>query len=297
MLYNGAPARAAAHGGASVIAVEGYIDVIAMVTAGFAATVAPLGTALTEDQLALLWKLADEPILCFDGDSAGRRAAYRAVDLALPRLKPGKSVRFALLPEGQDPDDLVRSGGRAAMLEVLNAAWPLGDMLWARETEAGAFDTPERRAALEARIGAVMASIGDDSVRKHYRQDFEQRLRQLFAPAPRAQQGGREQRFDRQRTQSGRRDAQFAGKRSGWSDSASPSAAHIAEPASVHQFDRARNPQLHADARSADPGRGHQSFVAAGHPCGGILRARVPASRCRPVAPRHPRCRRRPRPI
>ena len=104
MLYNGAPARAAAHTGAQVIAVEGYVDVIAMVTAGFAATVAPLGTALTEEQLGLLWKLADEPILCFDGDSAGRRAAYRTVDLAIPRLKPGKSVRFALLPEGQDPD-------------------------------------------------------------------------------------------------------------------------------------------------------------------------------------------------
>ena len=181
MLYNGAAARAAAHGGAQVIAVEGYVDVIAMDTAGFAATVAPLGTALTEDQLGLLWKLADEPILCFDGDAAGRRAAYRAVELALPRLKPGKSLRFALLPEGQDPDDLIRSGGRAAMAEVLGAAWPLADMLWARETESGAFDTPERRAALEARTAAVTASIGDDAVRKYYRQDFEARLRELAA--------------------------------------------------------------------------------------------------------------------
>ena len=119
-LYNGAAARAAAHRGAPVIAVEGYVDVIAMVTAGFEATVAPLGTALTEDQLALLWKMADEPTLCFDGDAAGRRAAYRAVDLALPRLPPGKSVKFAILPEGQDPDDLVRSGGRAAIAEVLD---------------------------------------------------------------------------------------------------------------------------------------------------------------------------------
>src|SRR6202521_2327497 len=121
MLYNGAAARKAAHQGAQhgvpVIAVEGYVDVIAMVTVGYPATVAPLGTALTEDQLTLLWKMADEPILCFDGDKAGRNAAYRAVDLALPRLKPGKSVRFALLPEGQDPDDLVRSGGREAIAE------------------------------------------------------------------------------------------------------------------------------------------------------------------------------------
>ena len=109
------------HDGAPLIVVEGYVDVIAMVTAGYPATVAPLGTALTEDQLGLLWKMADEPILCFDGDKAGRRAAYRAVDMALPRLKPGKSLRFALLPEGQDPDDLYRSGGREAMAEVLSA--------------------------------------------------------------------------------------------------------------------------------------------------------------------------------
>ena len=95
--------------------VEGYIDVIAMVRAGFEAAVAPLGTALTEDQLALLWKMSDEPVLCFDGDSAGRSAAYRAVDLALPHLQPGKSLKFALLPDGQDPDDLVRSGGREAV--------------------------------------------------------------------------------------------------------------------------------------------------------------------------------------
>ena len=183
-LYNGASARQAAHEGAPVIAVEGYVDVIAMVTAGYAATVAPLGTALTEDQLALLWKLADEPILCFDGDTAGRRAAYRAVDLAMPRLKPGKSVRFALLPEGQDPDDLVRSGGREAVAEVLASARPLADMLWTRETEASAFDTPERRAALEARMAAVASSIGDESVRKYYRQDLDGRLRRLFAPSP-----------------------------------------------------------------------------------------------------------------
>ena len=98
-LYNIAGARAAAHKGAPVIAVEGYVDVIAMVNAGYEATVAPLGTALTADQLLLLWKMADEPTLCFDGDAAGRRAAYRAVDLALPLIKPGKSLKFASLPE------------------------------------------------------------------------------------------------------------------------------------------------------------------------------------------------------
>ena len=102
-LYNIAAARQAAHDGAPVIAVEGYVDVIAMVSAGFAATVAPLGTALTEDQLTLIWKMADEPVLCFDGDSAGLRAAYRAVDLALPRLAPGKSLKFAHAAAGPGP--------------------------------------------------------------------------------------------------------------------------------------------------------------------------------------------------
>ncbi len=184
-LYNIAAARQAAHenAGAPVIAVEGYVDVIAMVTAGFPATVAPLGTALTEDQLTLLWKMADEPVLCFDGDAAGQRAAFRAVDLALPRLAPGKSVSFAMLPPGQDPDDLVRSGGRDAIADVIGAARSLAAMLWARETEGHSFDTPERRAALEARVNAVTGQIGDNSVRKYYRQDFNARIAALFAPA------------------------------------------------------------------------------------------------------------------
>ena len=181
-LYNIAAARKAAHEGAPVIAVEGYIDVIAMVTAGFEATVAPLGTALTAEQLALMWRMADEPILCFDGDDAGRRAAYRAVDLALPLLKPGKSLKFAAVPDGQDPDDLARSGGRAAIEDVLAAARPLAHVLWARESEAGPFDTPERRAALEARIAQVTATIADEAVRRYYKQDFVARLRQMFAP-------------------------------------------------------------------------------------------------------------------
>ena len=181
-LYNIAAARKAAHDGARVIAVEGYVDVIAMVTAGFEATVAPLGTALTTDQLALMWRMADEPILCFDGDAAGRRAAYRAVDLALPFLKPGKSLAFASLPDGQDPDDLARSGGREAIEDVLAGSRPLAQMLWTRESEAGPFDTPERRAAFEARINEMTAAIADETVRRYYRQDFSERLRQLFAP-------------------------------------------------------------------------------------------------------------------
>ncbi len=209
-LYNIAMARQAVHDGAKtgvqLITVEGYVDVIAMVTAGFAASVAPLGTALTEDQLGLLWKMADEPVLCFDGDGAGVRAAYRAMDLALPRLKPGKSLKFALLPQGQDPDDLLRASGREAVADVINAARPLGQMLWGRETEGHTFDTPERRAALEARVNEVTASIADDSVRKYYRQDFNDRLRAFFAPAggtrgnfpPRGQAGGQGNWRDRQ---------------------------------------------------------------------------------------------------
>jgi DNA primase len=190
-LYNIAAARTAAHNAGKsgadsaagrVIAVEGYVDVIAMVTAGYEATVAPLGTALTADQLALTWRMADEPILCFDGDGAGRRAAYRALDLALPLVKPGKSLRFASLPDGQDPDDLVRSGGREAVEDVLNAARPLAEMLWMRESESGSFQTPERRAALEARLGEVMGTIADETVRRYYREDFAARLRRLFAP-------------------------------------------------------------------------------------------------------------------
>jgi len=179
-LYNIAAARAAAHKGAPLIAVEGYTDVIAMVSVGFEATVAPLGTALTAEQLLLLWKMADEPTLCFDGDAAGRRATYRAVDLALPLIKPGKSLKFASLPEGHDPDDLVRAGGREAINEVIAAARPLAHLLWMRETEAGTLDTPERRAAFEERLAAVTAMIADDAVRKHYRRDFGDRLRRLF---------------------------------------------------------------------------------------------------------------------
>ncbi|MDI3564668.1 DNA primase [Bradyrhizobium sp. Arg816] len=185
-LYNHQTARKATHAGSALIVVEGYVDVIAMVTAGFAGAVAPLGTALTENQLALLWKMADEPILCFDGDRAGQKAAYRAADLALPFLAPGKSLRFALLPEGQDPDDLVRSGGRGAIDDVIAAAKPLAEMIWSRELEGGNFATPERRAALEARVKELSNGIRDEVVRRYYRDDFAERLRRTFAP-----EGGR----------------------------------------------------------------------------------------------------------
>src|SRR6202043_4126324 len=181
-LYNLAPARLATHNGSPLVVVEGYVDVIAMVGAGFPGSVAPLGTALTENQLALLWKMADEPILCFDGDKAGQKAAWRAADMALPHLKPGKSLRFALLPDGRDPDDLARSGGRAAIEEVISAARGLADVIWSREIEGGTYATPERRAALEARIGELSNGIRDEVVRRYYRQDLSERLQRTFAP-------------------------------------------------------------------------------------------------------------------
>ena len=179
VLYNHASARKAVDADRPVVAVEGYMDAIALAAHGFEQAVAPLGTALTENQLALLWKMSDEPLLCFDGDEAGLRAAYRAADLALERLTPGKSARFALLPEGQDPDDLLRQSGREAMQGVLAAARPLADIVWSRETQ-GTFDTPERRARLERHIGEVVRTIRDEDVRRHYTQDFRERLAGLL---------------------------------------------------------------------------------------------------------------------
>ncbi len=139
VLYNFARARKAmqgANGASTVIAVEGYMDVIALHQAGIENAVAPLGTALTENQLGLLWKMTPEPVLCFDGDGAGLRAAYRAADLALPLIGPGKSVSFALLPDGKDPDDLVKHDGRAPFDRVMAQAKPLAEMIWTRESQS-----------------------------------------------------------------------------------------------------------------------------------------------------------------
>ena len=181
LLFNQHRARKAAHEKGRAVVVEGYMDVIAMSSSGFAEAVAPLGTALTEEQMALLWRLADEPILCFDGDKAGRRAAFRAVDLALARLQPGKSASFAFLPQGQDPDDLLRSSGAQAVEAVLAAARPLSDVLWMRETSAGPLDTPERKAALERRLREAVSRIGEPLARRHYEADIGERL-EMLAP-------------------------------------------------------------------------------------------------------------------
>jgi DNA primase len=180
ILYNHHYARRAAQSTGQLIVVEGYVDVIAMTSAGFDATVAPLGTALTPDQCELLWKMAEEPILCFDGDRAGRKAAYRAIDMALPVIGPGRSLVFALLPDGQDPDDLVQSGGREAVAQLLSRILPLADLIWVRETENKSFATPERRAGLERRLSEIAREIRDEALRRHYQAAFKERFFQFF---------------------------------------------------------------------------------------------------------------------
>ncbi|KWV46696.1 MULTISPECIES: DNA primase [Rhizobium] len=199
VLYNFARARRAtqgANGEGTIIAVEGYMDVIALHQAGVENAVAPLGTALTENQLELLWKMTPQPVLCFDGDGAGIRAANRAADLALPHIKPGRTVRFALLPDGKDPDDLVRNEGRAPFDKVMSQAKPLAEMIWGREINTGQFETPEAKAELEARLKQLVGVIADENVRRHYQQDMRDRLNGFFQPQ--FQNRGNERRsFDR----------------------------------------------------------------------------------------------------
>lgn len=183
VLYNFARARPAVARDGVVIAVEGYMDVIALGQAGFDNVVAPLGTALTDNQLELLWRMSGEPVLCFDGDAAGLKAAWRAADLALPLIQPGRTLRFVLLPEGQDPDDVARAGGRAAFAGLLGEARPLAELLWSRETTGMVFDTPERRAGLEQRLREITGRIRDESLRRHYQQDMRERVNNFFGPA------------------------------------------------------------------------------------------------------------------
>jgi DNA primase len=175
-LYNFATARAAAIKAGTIVLAEGYMDVIALVRAGFTHAVAPLGTALTTDQLQLLWKTAAEPILAFDGDAAGQKAAHRAAHLALPLLKAGYSLRFAFLPAGEDPDSFLGKSGTGAMRALLDAALPLSEVLWRAETEDRDFSTPERRAGLEKTLSGIASQIGDAKVADYYRRDFEQKI-------------------------------------------------------------------------------------------------------------------------
>ncbi len=195
-LYNLAPARAAAAKAGTLVVTEGYMDVIALAEAGIEHAVAPLGTAITEAQLAALWKAAPEPVVALDGDAAGLAAAQRLIDLALPLVGPERALRFALLPAGQDPDDVVRSGGAAAMREILERSQPMIALLWDRETAGQPLDSPERRAALDARLRAHLARIADAGLRAHWEREIRMRRAALFeqprparTPLPRSARG------------------------------------------------------------------------------------------------------------
>lgn len=194
VLYNESRARAAAARDQRVIVCEGYADVIALWQAGFAGAVAPLGTALTEAQIGSLWSMipesADtgmrEPILCFDGDAAGQRAATRAMERILPQLQAGRSARFAFLPDGQDPDDLVRERGAPGFEAILDTAIPMVEMIWRTLTQGRHFDTPEGRAGLEKSIRDLCAHIADAGVQRQYAAALKERFFQAFKPARQA---------------------------------------------------------------------------------------------------------------
>ncbi len=189
VLYGLARARTAIAKGERPVVVEGYMDVIALQAAGIGGAVAPLGTALAEGQLAELWKAQDPkiqrdhpPILCFDGDGAGRRAAVRAVERILPVLGPARSVAVAFLPQGEDPDSLVRSGGAPAVRQILDEALPLIDAIWQFGTTDRALSTPEQRAGLWAELEGQVRAIGDGQVQALYRAELKQRFDALFLP-------------------------------------------------------------------------------------------------------------------
>ncbi|MCA8907652.1 MAG: DNA primase [Rhodospirillaceae bacterium] len=183
LLYGLSRARRAAHDGAPVIVAEGYMDVIALVRAGFNGAVAPLGTAFTEHQAQLIWRFCREPVVCFDGDNAGRAAAGRAAERLLPLLRPDHTVRVALLPAGQDPDDLIRAHGPRAMAEVIDDARSLADVVWELECARHHLNTPEGRAGLQAALEAQAGRIADATVARFYRQEFTDRVRRAFQPA------------------------------------------------------------------------------------------------------------------
>lgn len=197
-LYNWANARAASYDTGQVMVVEGYMDVIALAQFGINYAVAPLGTALTEEQIMHLWQMADEPILSFDGDNAGQRAAARAVERALPMLKPGKSLRFMMMPEGDDPDSLVQREGKGAIEALIDKASPLSNMLWQSLTAGVPVDTPERRAGLEKKVFFSLSQIQDENVKTLYQREYRDRFFQLFRGnkrQPNARQHGQRSNF------------------------------------------------------------------------------------------------------
>jgi DNA primase len=187
-LFNIDKAAAASRQANRVVVVEGQMDVIALDQAGIGEAVAPLGTALTEMQLALLWRLSPCPLVCFDGDSAGQKAAIRAALRALPHIAPGRSLAFVTLPAGQDPDDLIRAEGRAGFEALLAAPEPLVDRLWKHEVEAEPLATPEAKAGLRRRLIDHVSTIGDPDVREQYRHELLARFSTLTRPPQQQQQ-------------------------------------------------------------------------------------------------------------
>ena len=176
VLYGWVQAREAVRRKLPLVVVEGYMDVIAVQRSGIAAAVAPLGTALTPEQIALLWKLHDEPILCFDGDAAGQRAQLRALERILPLLEPGRSARLAMLPAGKDPDDVLGESGPEGLRKILGNAQALVDVMWS--TTAAQFDTqqPEARAQFWQAVRGLVRSIGNNQVRGAYGDEIESRI-------------------------------------------------------------------------------------------------------------------------
>ncbi|MDG1022022.1 MAG: DNA primase [Emcibacteraceae bacterium] len=180
LLYNLSGARKAAFEKGRLLVAEGYMDVIGLAQAGFPEGVAPLGTAVTEDQIREMWRLTPEPMMCFDGDKAGQRAAIRVVDRSLPLLKPGHSLKFVYLPEGEDPDSYVAGQGANAFENLLSEGKPLALVLWEELISEGDHNTPEQRAGLEQKIARVLNDIQDQKIRGYYENDFGRRLKNLF---------------------------------------------------------------------------------------------------------------------
>lgn len=176
VLYNLADAAKSARQQGTVIVTEGYMDVIALAQAGFDHAVAPLGTALTEQQIAELWKLVREPVLCFDGDNAGVRAQGRAAERALALLKPGYGLRFATLPQGEDPDSLIAAQGPQAMATLVEQAEPLSEVLWRMVTGGRLAKSPEQRAAVQKALEDHARTITDPTVRAHFSKNFRDRI-------------------------------------------------------------------------------------------------------------------------
>lgn len=190
-LYNLHRAAPASRKSGRVLVVEGYMDVVALATAGIGEAVAPLGTALTERQIERLWQLVEVPVLCFDGDAAGRRAAMRAATRALPLLKPGHTLSFVTLPAGKDPDDIVREGGAAAMEKLLAEPQTLLELIWTHERDAEPLETPEAKAGLKTRLLAHVDAIAQGDIQALYKREWLQRFSAFaFPPRPRRDSGG-----------------------------------------------------------------------------------------------------------